>query len=314
VTDEFAIDVRDLHKARGANRALRGVSFQVRAGEVFSLLGPNGAGKSTTFALLSGLLQPDQGDALLAGHSIRDAGREARKVLGVVPQEIALYPDLSALENLYFWGKMYGLRGALLRERSREMLELIGLEQRQHERVVTFSGGMKRRLNIGVALLHRPAIVLMDEPTVGIDPQSRRHILEGIRALKARGTTILYTTHLIEEAAELSDRIAIMDQGVIIALGTHRELIERTSARARIELTVSSLTPAVLAAWRDLIGAEPSIAPDGTLSIASEDSQRLLPRLFEAALRERARITRVEVHEPDLESVFLHLTGKALRD
>jgi ABC-2 type transport system ATP-binding protein len=314
LADEGAIDVRDLHKSRGPNQAVRGVSFQVRAGEVFSLLGPNGAGKSTTLAMLSGLLKPDRGDAFLAGHSIRDAAAAARRALGVVPQEVALYPDLSALENLHFWGRMYGLGGALLRERSQEMLELTGLTHRKSERVATFSGGMQRRLNIGVALLHRPSIVIMDEPTVGIDPQSRRHILDGIRALQERGTTILYTTHFIEEAAELSQHIAIMDQGRIIASGTHRELLGLLQSEARIELAATGVTPGVLQAWRDASGAEPAPGPDGTVTFACSDSQRVLPRLFEAALREGAHITRVDVHEPDLEAVFLHLTGKALRD
>lgn len=314
MADDFAIDVRDLHKSRGANKAVRGVSFQVRAGEVFSLLGPNGAGKSTTLAMLSGLLEPDSGDALLAGHSIRHSAAKARRALGVVPQEIALYLDLTALENLLFWGRMYGLRGSRLRERCREMLELIGLTHRASERVGAFSGGMQRRLNIGVALLHEPAIVIMDEPTVGIDPQSRRHILDGIRALERAGTTILYTTHFIEEAAELSRHIAIMDQGAIVASGTHRELLGLLSSEARIELAATGLTPTLLGAWREAAGAEPVIAPDGSITLACGDSQQMLPRLFEAAAREDARITRVNVHEPDLEAVFLHLTGKALRD
>jgi len=314
LTDALAILVTDLHKSRGKNQAVRGVSFQARAGEVFSLLGPNGAGKSTTLAVLSGLLKPDRGDAWLVGHSIRDAAHEARRALGVVPQDIALYLDLSALENLLFWGRMYGLGGTLLRERCGEVLELVGLGQRRSERVGTFSGGMQRRLNIGVALLHRPSVVIMDEPTVGIDPQSRRHILDGIRGLKERGTTILYTTHLMEEAAELSDRIAIMDQGKIIASGTHRELLALASAEARVELTATGVTPSLLSAWREAAGGEPRVAPDGAISLSSSDSQRLLPRLFDAARAQSAHITRVDVHEPDLEDVFLHLTGKALRD
>lgn len=310
----YAIDVRDLHKTRGENKAVRGVSFRVRAGEIFSLLGPNGAGKSTTLAMLSGLLKPDRGDALLAGHSIVDAALAARSSLGVVPQDIALYADLTALENLHFWGKMYGLRSGLLRQRSREVLELVGLTDRRDERVSTFSGGMKRRLNIGVALLHLPQIVIMDEPTVGVDPQSRRHILDGIRDLKERGTTILYTTHFVEEAAELSQHIAIMDQGAIIASGTLRELLALSSTEARIHIGASRVTDAVLQGWRDASGSAPVITPDGGVTLACSDTQRVLPQLFEAAVRERVQITRVEVQEPNLEAVFLQLTGKALRD
>src|SRR6266498_939415 len=207
-----AIEVLDLHKSFGDTQAVQGVSFEVKQGEIFSLLGPNGAGKTTTISMLSCLLRPDEGDARVMGHSISTDSMGVKSVLGVVPQEIALYEDLSARENLTFWGKMYGLRGPALKSRVNEVLVVIGLSDRAGDRVGKYSGGMKRRVNIGVALLHKPKVIYMDEPTVGIDPQSRRNILDSVVALKDQGMTVLYTTHYMEEAEELSDHIAIMDQ------------------------------------------------------------------------------------------------------
>src|SRR5512132_2170277 len=215
-----AISVRDLRKSFGENQAVQGVSFDVEQGEIFSLLGPNGAGKTTTISMLSCLLRPDTGDARILGHSIRTEAMEVKSVLGVVPQEIALYEDLTARENLTFWGKMYGLRGAALKTRVNEVLDVIGLSDRANERVGKDSGGMKRRVNIGVALLHKPKVIYMDEPTVGIDPQSRRNILDSVVALKDQGMTVLYTTHYMEEAQELSNHIGIMDHGKMIACGS----------------------------------------------------------------------------------------------
>jgi ABC-2 type transport system ATP-binding protein len=316
----YAIEVNGLRKAFGSLQAVRGVSFQARAGEVLSLLGPNGAGKSTTIAMLAGLLHPDDGDACIEGHSIRNEGPAAKAALGVVPQDIALYPDLSARENLEFWGKMYGLRGAPLRTRVDEVLEVIGLRERQKDRVGTFSGGMKRRVNIAAALLHKPQVVIMDEPTVGIDPQSRRHILDNVTQLNAQGMTVLYVTHYMEEAAELSDHIAIIDQGRVIAYGTHAELIALVGEQTRVDLKLSADGGAVEAAWRAVPGVSQVLAPDEGAggppgaTVLCDDSNRVLPHLFEIAGRQGARILAVDIQEPNLETVFLHLTGKALRD
>jgi len=309
-----AIEVRDLHKRFGDLAAVQGVSFQVAPGEVFSLLGPNGAGKSTTISIISGLLAPTSGEASIMGHSVARAPAAAKGRLGVVPQDIALYPDLSARENLVFWGKMYGLRGALLNERVAEVLDLIGLADRQKGRVGTFSGGMKRRVNIGVALLHRPAVVIMDEPTVGIDPQSRRHILDNVKALNQAGMAVLYTTHYMEEAAELSHRIAIMDKGRLIACGTHGELIRLIGELDRVSLTVSGEPNGVLAAWRQAEGVAKVAQEDGHIDVLAEDSNLVLPRLFDVATHAGVHINSVEIQEPNLEAVFLHLTGRALRD
>ena len=310
----YAIDVRDLHKSFGNQHAVRGVSFQARAGEVFSLLGPNGAGKSTTISMLSCLLQPTQGDALVMGHSITKEPMAVRAALGVVPQDIAIYPDLSARENLTFWGKMYGLRGSTLRKRVDEVLDVIGLTDRQKGASGKFSGGMKRRLNIGIALLHKPQVIIMDEPTVGIDPQSRRNILDNVKELNRQGMTVLYTTHYMEEAQELSDHIAIMDEGKIIAYGSHADLIKLVGERDRIELTLNTEAGRVIDRWRAVEGVSHLSAQDGKVTLLADDGNLVLPRLFEAATASGVRITSVEIQEPNLEAVFLHLTGKALRD
>jgi len=309
-----AIEVQGLHKAFGEVKAVQGVSFNVQHGEIFSLLGPNGAGKTTAISILATLLRPDQGDALVLGHSIRKGPMGVKSVLGVVPQEIALYEDLSARENLTFWGKMYGLRGSVLKTRVDEVLETIGLTDRAKGRVGKFSGGMKRRVNIGVALLHKPQVIYMDEPTVGIDPQSRRNILDSVITLKDQGMTVLYTTHYMEEAQELSDHIAIMDHGVLISSGTHAELVKIVGERDRLTLTINAESERVLEAWGTVDGVEQIISENGTLNILADDSNQVLPRLFDAAAEKDVRITSVDIQEPNLEAVFLHLTGRALRD
>jgi ABC-2 type transport system ATP-binding protein len=309
-----AIQVQDLHKDFGEVYAVRGISFDVEQGEILSLLGPNGAGKSTTISMLSCLLEPTKGDALVMGHSIRDDPMAVKGSIGVVPQEVALYPDLSARENLAFWGRMYGLRGRDLGRRVQEVLEIIGLVDRQKGRVSKFSGGMKRRLNIGVSLLHRPDVLILDEPTVGIDPQSRRNILDSVKDFNQQGMTVLYTTHYMEEAQELSDHIAIMDHGEIIAYGTHDELVEIVGELDRVDLTLDAPVERVKSDWKAAHGVHKVTAEDGTARLLVEDSNRVLPDLFELASAAQVRITSVDIQEPNLEAVFLHLTGRALRD
>jgi linearmycin/streptolysin S transport system ATP-binding protein len=325
MNDQPAIQVQDLHRDFGDILAVQGITFDVQAGQIFSLLGPNGAGKSTTISILSCLLHPTSGEALVMGHSVLREPMAVKSVIGVVPQEIALYEDLSARENLEFWGKMYGLRGAPLKQRVDEVLDTIGLTDRQKGRVAKFSGGMKRRLNIGIALLHRPQVIIMDEPTVGIDPQSRRNILDNVKDLNRQGMTVLYTTHYMEEAQELSDQIAIMDQGQIIAQGTNEELIKIVDELDRVELTLNAPAERVVGVWQSAEGvrkvttqaipeASGAGPGDGAITLLVDDSNLVLPRLFESATRAGVRVTSVDIQEPNLEAVFLHLTGRALRD
>jgi ABC-2 type transport system ATP-binding protein len=312
--DQPAIRVTDLSKDFDEIHAVQSVSFDVQTGEIFSLLGPNGAGKSTTISMLSCLLEPTSGDAEVMGHSILRDAKRVKESIGVVPQDIALYPDLSAWENLIFWGKMYGLRGPELRSRANEVVEVIGLTEHQKRRVDKYSGGMKRRLNIGISLLHKPDVIIMDEPTVGIDPQSRRNILDNVIALNEEGMTVLYTTHYMEEAQELSDHIAIMDYGKIIAMGTHDELVKMVGEQDRIELTLTSSPASLLDKWKSIEGVNIVKSENGQLDLLVTDSNVLLPQLFETAVEEGIRISSVEIQEPNLETVFLHLTGRALRD
>lgn len=309
-----AIQVQNLEKCFGDFAAVKGVQFEVQQGEIFSLLGPNGAGKSTTISMLSCLLAPSGGQAYVMGHSVVSEAQAVKASIGVVPQEIALYQDLSARENLDFWGRIYGLRGNALSKRVDEVLEIIGLTDRQKDRVDKFSGGMKRRVNIGAALLHKPAVIIMDEPTVGIDPQSRRHILDNVKELNAQGMTVLYTTHYMEEAQELSDHIAIMDQGEVVACGTHAELVKLVGELDRIDVAINDQSEKVISGWQATAGVHRVSAEDGHLTILAEDSNLVLPHLFESATQAKVRITSVEIQEPNLEAVFMHLTGKALRD
>ncbi|MBK9604312.1 MAG: ATP-binding cassette domain-containing protein [Anaerolineales bacterium] len=314
MNNSAAIEVLGLKKSFGENHAVQGVSFNVNQGEIFSLLGPNGAGKTTTISMLSCLLRPNDGDANIMGHSISTDPMGVKSVLGVVPQDLALYEDLTARENLSFWGKMYGLRGSTLKTRVDEVLNVIGLRDRANERVGKYSGGMKRRVNIGVALLHKPKVIYMDEPTVGIDPQSRRNILDSVVLLKNEGMTVLYTTHYMEEAQELSDHIGIMDHGKLIAHGTHDELVKMVGQQTRIDLTLNGNADQVMAAWKETEGVSRVTSDEGLISVLVQDSNLTLPHLFEAATKHSARITSVNISEPNLEAVFLHLTGRALRD
>ena len=311
------VSAQNLHKRYGNVHAVRGISFEIAEGEIYSLLGPNGAGKTTTIGLLTTLLRPDEGEATIAGFSVTRQPHKVRQVIGVVPQELALYDDLSARENLHFWGRMVGLRGATLKARVEEALELAELRDRAKDKVATFSGGMKRRLNIAVGLLHHPRVLFLDEPTVGIDPQSRRRILDTVKELNRQGLTVLYTTHYMEEAQELSHRIGIMDYGQLIAEGTLDELITQTGVGERILLTLERL-PADFAPERDGLTSMEGVRgvhTDGeALIVEVDDANGRLPALLLRLQALGLSVRRIELQEPNLEAVFLHLTGRALRE
>jgi ABC-2 type transport system ATP-binding protein len=296
--------------------AVKGISFEIRRGEILSLLGPNGAGKTTTISMMSGLLAPTSGDVLIGGRSVRARTAEAKRLIGIVPDEVALYRTITARENLAFWGKMYGLRGQKLKQRIDAVLEVAGLADRADHKVETFSGGMKRRLNIAAGLIHEPEILFMDEPTVGIDPQSRRRILDTVLELNRQGLTVLYTTHYMEEAEELSDRIGIIDGGQLIAIGTQGELNKLVNNFDTIKLQLSSLMSSEEAAGilSQLPGVRHAYGENGHVVLQTDDATGLLPGIVARASSEGASIKSLEVQEPNLEAVFLHLTGRALRD
>jgi ABC-2 type transport system ATP-binding protein len=307
-------------------QAVKGVDLDIRKGEIFSLLGPNGAGKTTTISMISGLLGPTSGDAKIGGFSITKQPMEAKQLMGVVPQEIALYPTLSARQNLNFFGRMYGMGSAELNKRIDEILDLIDLKDRQKDKVDTFSGGMKRRVNIGVGLLHKPQLIYMDEPTVGIDPQNRRRILDTVLRLRDEyKMTVLYTTHLMEESQELSDRVGIIDHGEIIAMGTVGDLIQQVGEQDRLILKVGDqmVNDALLQRiQKDIQGVTRAVfepmngesGSGGEVVVYATRGRKALPHLIQIVNEVGLEIMSVEVREPDLEAVFLHLTGRALRD
>jgi ABC-2 type transport system ATP-binding protein len=310
------LEVQNLVKKYGDFTAVKGVSFDIQEGEIFSLLGPNGAGKTTTISMLSTLDVPSGGDALIGGYSIRRDPMTVKQLIGVVPQDLALYDDLSARENLSFWGQMYNLSGKALKVRIDEVLEQIGLSDKANQRVKTYSGGMKRRVNIGVGLLHKPRLLFMDEPTVGIDPQSRRAILDSVKELNRQGMTVLYTTHYMEEAAELSHRVGIIDHGELIALGTQAELTRQVGELEMLILHIGETEdPAPLAeALRTVEGVLRAELSDHMITVMTPEAEDILAPVISRANEIGTRIRSVDIQEPNLESVFLKLTGRALRD
>ncbi len=293
------IKVNQIEKNYGAIRAVQSISFGVNRGECFGLLGPNGAGKSTTISILVGLLTPDRGSVLVDG---QPPSKESTRIrIGVAPQALSLYGELTAAENLKFFGQLYGLTGKLLKERVSWALRLAALEDRAHHRVNTFSGGMKRRLNIAVALVHRPQLLLLDEPTVGVDPQSRNHIFEWIEKLKSEGLTILYTTHYMEEAQRLCDRVAIIDQGQLLALDSVEQLLRQHGGQSVITGTVEHVPPNK---------SLPGVCEHEKWRMESNNPIQDLAKLASDGFKFHT----VQITRPDLESVFLALTGKRLRD
>ena len=313
---EPILTTKDLRKSYGELEAVKGISFSVLRGEIFSLLGPNGAGKTTTISMLSCLLPPTGGTAEIGGYNITQNSLDVRKIIGVVPQEIALYEELTARQNLQFWGSMYNMSGKTLYKRIDEVLAQVNLEDRANDRISAFSGGMKRRINIAAGLLHKPQMLFMDEPTVGIDPQSRRRILDMVKELRDQGMTVLYTTHYMEEAEELSDRVGIMDHGKLIALGTQAELTKVVGQQEtlRLHLGEGHLAEDYLGLFGDIHGVLSATALNGEMALSVTQAEEALPGVISKANAAALPIRSIDIEEPNLEAVFLHLTGRALRD
>jgi ABC-2 type transport system ATP-binding protein len=316
--DDVVLACRGLRKAFGDRVAVDGVSLTIARGETYGLLGPNGAGKTTTISMACGLLRPDAGEVTVAGRPIGPDATDAKAAIGLVPQDVALYEDLSALDNLRFFGRLQGLRGAELADRIGTALEIVGLADRAGDRVDAYSGGMRRRANIAVGLLHRPQLLVLDEPTVGVDPQSRNAILESVESLGAEGLSVLYTTHYMEEAERLCDRVGIIDEGRLVAEGTRRELVSQIGEGDRIDVTgegdLDAFAAAVAGPGAHLPGVLGVERRDDMLSVRATSGPAAVAPVVEAAERSGVSIAGIEVVEPDLEDVFLHLTGKALRD
>jgi ABC-2 type transport system ATP-binding protein len=309
-----AIRVEDLAKRFGEIRAVDGVSFAVHRGEIYGLLGPNGAGKTTTLSMISGLLAPDAGAIAIDGVSVLTDPIAAKARLGVVPQETALYDELTAVENLRFWGGLYDLSGRDLDRAIDAVLERVGLTGRHKEPVRNFSGGMKRRLNLALGLVHSPRVALLDEPTVGIDPQARAKILEVVREVAASGTTILYTTHYLEEAEALCDRIAIMDHGKVLAEGTLDELTRMVGEQAVVTLTGRFDPDRVRERVGPIDGLDVLSAEDGRLVLAADGGGDAAARVLGAVFGSGLAVDGVSIRPPSLNGLFLKLTGRELRD
>jgi ABC-2 type transport system ATP-binding protein len=308
------IEVEQLRKSYGELIAVDSVSFAAHPGEIFGLLGPNGAGKTTTIGCISGLLVPSAGHVKVMGHDVAREGPAARAALGVVPQEIALYEDLSAHENLAYWGGAQGMRNPKLRERIQQVLELTGLQDRAREPVKQFSGGMKRRLNFACGILHSPQVLLLDEPTVGVDPQSRVRLLDLVRAEAQVGTCVLYTTHYMEEAEALCDRLAIMDHGKVIAAGTLAELRSMLAERDLLRLTGVFAPQAASTAMQQIDSVEILHSDESLLLLSLAAASEKLPAIFAALAGTGAEVRGTTLTQPSLESLFIKLTGKELRE
>lgn len=305
------IQVTNLSKSFANTKAVDDINFEIRKGEIFGLLGPNGAGKSTILNMMSTILKSDNGTISIEGLDVKPNSKESKQLIGVVPQEISLYEELSAYENLLFWGNLYGIPSKELKERINSTLELIGLSDRKKDLIKTYSGGMKRRINIAAALLHKPKILLMDEPTVGIDPQSRNRIFEVVETLNKQGMTIVYTTHYMEEVERLCNRIAIIDSGKIIAQGTQRELQELVNVKENVQLEFDFLSEDQVVKLRELL-SYPMIQKEKTLLI--ESTIKELSGIIAACNQLGLTINDIQLQKVNLETIFLSLTGKQLRD
>ncbi len=310
----MVLQAEGLTKSYGGLVAVDDVSLQVARGDVYGLLGPNGAGKTTVISMIAGLLEPDAGRVVVDGRRVTTRSVAAKSAIGLVPQDVALYPDLTGRENLAFFARLYGLRGRQMAQRIGAVLEVVGLTDRADDLVREYSGGMSRRLNLGAGLLHQPRLLILDEPTVGVDPQSRSAILDGIAELAAQGMAVLYTTHYMEEAERLCHRVGIVEGGSIKAEGTRQQLVALVGELDRISLGGTGTLDDAARAVTSIGGVESASPRDGGIEVVAKDAGALLPALLSAVADAGVHVTSVSVTEPDLESAFLHITGKALRD
>lgn len=307
-------EVKGLEKSYKNNKVIKNISFEVLKGEILCILGPNGAGKSTTINVLTGVLGYELGELFYSGRKIKKNDKDFKGKLGVVPQDIALYEDISAEQNLRFFASLYGLKGQELDEKTKEALEFAGLSERAKDKVRTFSGGMKRRLNIACAIAHNPELLIMDEPTVGIDPQSRNHILASVKKMRERGMTIIYTTHYMEEVEEISTRIIVMDKGERIASGTKEKLKENVVNFKKIIIEVDDISKVNLEKFYDVEGIKEAIIKEKKIEIISLTGVENLDKIISILINDSIKINNLTTEVPSLETVFLNLTGKTLRD
>jgi ABC-2 type transport system ATP-binding protein len=308
------LDCRNLRKTFGDLVAVDSLTLHIAEGETYGLLGPNGAGKTTSISMISGLLEKDAGEVLIDGVPLTTTSVEAKAAIGLVPQDLAIYPDLTARENLRFFARLYGMSGKEAKKRIGEVLDIIGLSERADDMAKEYSGGMQRRLNIGIGLLHRPRLLVLDEPTVGVDPQSRNAILESVARLSDEGIGVLYTTHYMEEAERLCDRVGIIDLGELRAEGTRHELVGLVGEHDRVQLTATGDLDRAVKATGDIGAIREASIRDGGIDLIVDQARGVLPDILAKVTSAGISVRSVEVKEPDLEAVFLHITGKGLRD
>ncbi|GFZ33102.1 ABC transporter ATPase [Clostridium zeae] len=308
------ITVKNLEKNYGSKKAVAGINFSLKDGEILGLLGPNGAGKSTTLNILSTILKSDKGEIDVLGHNLKEDAKTIKQSIGIVPQDIAIYEEISAEKNISFFASLYGLKGNELKKQVREALELVGLYDKKSDKPKTFSGGMKRRLNIACAIAHKPKIIIMDEPTVGIDPQSRNHILDSIKTLKARGAAVIYSTHYMEEVEAIADRIIIMNEGKIIAEGTNEELKQRVNDEISYSFNVNNSEKLIDEELYLIEGIKKVKILENEVYLTSLKSKDNLNEIIAVFLKRNCTIKSMNSKEASLENTFLELTGRNLRD
>lgn len=313
VNKEAIIRVEHLVKKFGVVAAVNDISFEIRRGEIFGLLGPNGAGKSTLISMLCCLLQPTSGRVTIGGFDLEKDSLEVKKIIGVVPQEISLYHTLTARENLEFYAKIYGLPGPMMKKRIKNLLEMVGLAERADDLLENYSGGMKRRINIAVALLHNPEILFLDEPTAGVDPQSRKRIYDTIQALNRQGMTVLLTTHQMEDAEKLCHRIAIVDNGELIALDTLEGLMDLVGESDVVRVEAGEITQKAADSLKNIAGVQKLSVDGGLMTIQLLRGREMLAEIVNSLTSSGTKVDSIQIKEPDLETLFLHLTGTRLR-